>query len=301
MRIPDGLNWWRETPGGAAWLERLPEIVGACCERWHLALGTPYEPASVSFVASATREDGSRAVLKVNIPEPESEHEADALAHWAGVSAVGLLEHDRHGRALLVERCEPGTQLWAIADEEVANTIAAGILRRLWRPPPARHPFRLLSDEAERWIEEIPEDWEQHGRPFERALVDLGVSALEELGPARTSGSSSTRTSTAATFSSLGRRGSQSTRSRWSASGSSTPRRYCAIAVSRLIRHPSGVSAAASTSSRTSSPSTVSGCVSGALRTLSPGEPPPVVGSPIWSSTPGSWPPPASSSGCGSA
>ena len=51
----------------------------------------------------------SAAMLKVNFPEPESEHEADALAHWDGDGAVALLAHDPTSRACaLVERCEPG-------------------------------------------------------------------------------------------------------------------------------------------------------------------------------------------------
>ena len=41
MRVPAGLDWWRETAAGAAWLERLPEIVAACCSAWRLELGKP--------------------------------------------------------------------------------------------------------------------------------------------------------------------------------------------------------------------------------------------------------------------
>ena len=40
------------------------------------------------------RRDGVAAVLKVNFPEPESELEADALAHWDGRGAVCLLDRD---------------------------------------------------------------------------------------------------------------------------------------------------------------------------------------------------------------
>ncbi len=183
MRIPDGLRWWGTTSEGAAWLDRLPELVETCCRRWRLELGEPFEPATIAYVARATRIDGSPAVLKLNVPEPESEHEPDALENWDGRGAVRLLAHDRTLRALLVERCEPGTQLWRVRDEEEANTIAASVLRRLWRPAPTEHPFRLLADEAARWAEDIPAEWERFGRPVERSLVDLAVAALRELGP----------------------------------------------------------------------------------------------------------------------
>lgn len=95
-----------------------------------------------------------------------------------------LLAVDRGRDALLVERCEPGTQLWA-EDEETALLVAADVLWRLWRPAPAEHPFRLLADEAARWLEQLPRRWEQLGRPFERRLLDRALVALAELGPAQ--------------------------------------------------------------------------------------------------------------------
>jgi streptomycin 6-kinase len=139
----------------------------------------PFE-AHVAYVAPAELPDGRRAVLKVNFPEPESEREPDALLHWDGVGAVRLLAHDPGRRALLVERCEPGTQLWQVADEEEANSSAAAVLRRLWRPPPAAHAFRLLADQAAAWTEELPVRWEGLGRPFEPALLEEAVAFLGE-------------------------------------------------------------------------------------------------------------------------
>jgi streptomycin 6-kinase len=170
-------------PGGAAWLDELPRLVTECAAAWSLRLGRPYEPAHISFVAPVEQADGTAAVLKLNFPEPESEHEADALAHWRGKGAVRLLAHDPARRALLVERCDPGTPLWDLADEDEANGIAASILRRIWRRPPPAHRFRLLADEALRWASELPRNWEALGRPFERNLLDEAVATCRELGP----------------------------------------------------------------------------------------------------------------------
>ena len=184
MRVPAALEWWRGEPGGAAWLERLPRLVDECAELWSLRIGEPFE-AHVSYVAPAELPDGRRAVLKVNLPEPESEREPDALLHWDGDGAVRLLAHDPGRRALLVERCEPGTQLWQVVDEEEANRAAAAVLRRLWRPPPAEHAFRLLVDLAAQWTEELPARWERLGRPFERPLLEEAVGFLREAGPSQ--------------------------------------------------------------------------------------------------------------------
>jgi streptomycin 6-kinase len=193
ISIPEAMCWWEREPGGAEWLARLPGLAAECAEQWALRLGPPFEPAHISLVVPAERADGTPAVLKVNFPEPESEHEAAALEHWDGDGAVRLLEHDPERRALLVERCEPGAQLWSVADDEESTLIAASVLVRLWRPAPddqvaQSHKvphFRPLAGEAVRWADDVPADWEALGRPFERSLLDAAVAALRELAPSQ--------------------------------------------------------------------------------------------------------------------
>jgi streptomycin 6-kinase len=182
LDVPSGLRWWRSQPGGADWLARLPRLAAECAELWRLEVDAAYAGSHVSLVAPATLSDGRLAVLKINFPDPESEQEPDGLAHWDGRGAVRLLSFDRERSALLVERCEPGTALWEVADEDEANRIAAGVLRRLWRPPATEHPFRLLVEEAESWAQGLPAVWEQLGRPFEGRLVDEAVAFARELG-----------------------------------------------------------------------------------------------------------------------
>ena len=182
MRLPEGLEWWRDEPGGAEWLASLPKLVEGCVSRWALTLAPPFEPAHISLVVPATLPDGRAAVLKVNFPDEESEHEATALAHWCGDGAVGLIAEDHASRALLVERCIPGDQLWSVEDDEEATRIAASVLHLLWRPAPAAAPYRLLADEAARWARELPDAWADLGKPFERGLLDEAVAACLELG-----------------------------------------------------------------------------------------------------------------------
>jgi streptomycin 6-kinase len=150
--------------------------VAELVEEWSLELGSPFEPAHIALVVPARCEDGSAAVLKVNFPEPESEQEPDALACWDGAGAVRLLAREDERRALLIERCLPGTALWEVEEDE-ANEIAAGVLAELWRARPAGE-FRPLGDEAARWAESLPVTWEAAGRPFEAALLDEAVEFL---------------------------------------------------------------------------------------------------------------------------
>jgi streptomycin 6-kinase len=163
------------------WKERAPLLAAECAERWLLTLGEPYDYAFVSLAIRAELADGTRAVLKVGWPHPESEHEGEALEHYAGRGAVRLLARDPERHALLLERCEPGTSLLELDDDEEAFRIGAGVLRRLWRPPGPGHPFRSVAEDAAGWLDELPKHWERFGRPFERELLEEGVAALREL------------------------------------------------------------------------------------------------------------------------
>ncbi len=122
--------------------------------------------------------DSRAAVLKVQWPHRESEHEAAALRAWDGNGAVRLLDEDPARHALLIERCRPGSRL---GDAGAATTLAAmtDLLPRLWIP--AGTPFDPLEVEAARWIEELPVLWEGAKQPFERQLLDAAVDALATL------------------------------------------------------------------------------------------------------------------------
>ena len=185
MSVPPGLEWWREEPDGSIWLQHLPDILGECAHLWSLELGEPFDLAHVSYVAPVELRDNTSGVLKINFPEDESEHEADALVHWDGEGAVRLLGRYDERRALLVERCKPGTRLWETRDGDDVTRTVAGVLRRLWKAPPDGHPFRLLEDAAASWVDELPEGWERLGRPYEQELLEEAIAFLREAGPAQ--------------------------------------------------------------------------------------------------------------------
>jgi streptomycin 6-kinase len=160
------------------WLERVPDLVKACVDEWGLRLGEPYVAGAAGYTVRADLPDGSPAVLKLIYPHREAEHEAAALAHWDGHGAVRLLAEDHERWAMLIERCEPGTQL-AELEAEAALDVLIDLLPRLWKP--AAEPFRPLADEAASWIEYLPREWERSGRAVDRRLVDAAVDALQSL------------------------------------------------------------------------------------------------------------------------
>ena len=107
--------------------------------------------------------------------DSESIREAEALRFWDGDGAVRLLAHDPELKTLLLERCVPGTPLGT--DYDVAALgVAAGLMERLWREPPAEVDWPRLDDVAARWARELPQ--RHPGR-----LAEEAVDAIAALTP----------------------------------------------------------------------------------------------------------------------
>jgi streptomycin 6-kinase len=169
----------RQSAAGRRWLSELPPRVTALCEAWSLVLDAPFEDeVSCSWVAPARRLDGSPAVLKICLPHLEAEHEIPGLRLWNGDGAVRLLAADDAQGAMLLERCVPGTKLRLLAEPE-QDVVIARLLRRLWRPVPAPHPFRSLAEMTAHWVERVPRGDE--ARSPEPDLVREGHHLYAEL------------------------------------------------------------------------------------------------------------------------
>jgi streptomycin 6-kinase len=166
VQIPSALSrTWSHEPH---WLEELPRLVEACTERWSLALEAPVDTPHSLVVPAGD------VVLKLNAPpHEEAENEADALQAWAGRGAVRLIARDDEARALLLERCRPGTELWHANVDQIA--VVAKLVPRLQIEVGEERPFTLLADEADRWAESVPRWYEDAGAPFERELVDAAL------------------------------------------------------------------------------------------------------------------------------
>ncbi|MFB9850485.1 aminoglycoside phosphotransferase family protein [Micromonospora andamanensis] len=218
LRIPEGLTWLHGIPGGPEWLAELPERLARCTRRWSLRVGPPFGYACASLAMPADLPDGTRAVLKLQFPDAESEHEAIALRRWDGNGAIRLFDHDPGLRALLVERCDPGTPLHVLPLDEALDAVVA-LLPRLWVPsattperpddPPDRAgtadaaaagggaagdgaagggaagragaPFMSLAEAAAGWSARLPVKWERAGQPYPRRLVDTALDLLAGL------------------------------------------------------------------------------------------------------------------------
>jgi len=156
---------------GRAWLERLPAVVDACTRRWNLTIEPSSAPLSYNYVVPARRADGTAVIVKACAPAGEFAVQAAALRIYDGHGVVRLLEIDRDDEVMLLERCDPGTPLLAVEDEEKATSIAAATMRQLWRPVPLDHPFPSVADWA-KGLERLRARFDGGTGPFPTALVE---------------------------------------------------------------------------------------------------------------------------------
>jgi streptomycin 6-kinase len=136
------------------WLERIPARVDELSAEWNLEVGRALRHSGcASIVLPATTDRGAAAMLKLSLPQDESRHEADALARWQGDGAVSVLRRSADGFAMLLERCEPGGDLWTLPVDEHLD-VMTGLLPRLWLTDPGG-TFRDLADTAACWKQQM--------------------------------------------------------------------------------------------------------------------------------------------------
>ncbi|MBM2849574.1 MAG: aminoglycoside/hydroxyurea antibiotic resistance kinase [Anaerolineales bacterium] len=165
---------------GVQWLDRLPAMIADCERRWSLTVQPPFPNLSYNYVAPAVRADGTDAVLKVGFPNPELMAEIEALRLCEGRGMVQLLEADRERGALLLERLKPGIMLSTLTDDEKATSIAAGVMRQLWRPVPPEHSFPPVAKWAA-GLRRLREHFGGATGPFPARLVEEAETLFSEL------------------------------------------------------------------------------------------------------------------------
>lgn len=127
------------------WIAQLPTVIESLAEQWSLTVDPPFPSLSYSYVAPATRHDGTEAVLKLRLPGTELVNEAACLMAYAGSGAVRLLESDVDRGALLLERIRPGTDASALADADAVQCLAM-IMQRIHKPIQSAFPFPSVAD-----------------------------------------------------------------------------------------------------------------------------------------------------------
>ncbi|HTX91577.1 MAG TPA: aminoglycoside phosphotransferase family protein [Anaerolineales bacterium] len=135
-------------PGGAEWLERLPDLLDEAAARWDLSLSDPF-PLSYNYVCAATRPSSSLrsaqdVVLKIGVPNVELTSEINTLRVYDGQGACQIYAADPGKGLLLLERLLPGRMLVTLEDDDQATAIAADVMKQTHRPVPQQEGFLSL-------------------------------------------------------------------------------------------------------------------------------------------------------------
>jgi len=134
---------------GRRYVDALPDLVAEASAQWGLTNVQPVPNLSYNFVAFANRGE-SQVMLKIGLPNRETWSEMAALRLFNGEGACKLLEYDEERYWMLLERLNPGLMLATMEDDEEATRIAAGVMKRMWRPvnevPQHENKFIQLTD-----------------------------------------------------------------------------------------------------------------------------------------------------------
>jgi streptomycin 6-kinase len=184
FNIPDSLIESTKRRGEAPmrWLDRLPAAVERAAAHWSLRLEGPFPDLSYNYVAPATLPDSTPAVLKLCFPDPDGDflHEEAATRAFNGHKCVRLIDSDLEESALLLERLEPGTMLHDLEDDIAETSIAASVMRGLWRPPPLEHEF----PKAIEWIADARRPSAMPGRKQAFPWIEAALASTREFAAA---------------------------------------------------------------------------------------------------------------------
>ncbi|MFE9736540.1 aminoglycoside phosphotransferase family protein [Streptomyces sp. NPDC006477] len=167
---------------GRAFVAGLPGLAEEFLGRWGLRVTGPSMHGVASLVLPVERvADGTRAALKMQLLDEESEGEPVGLRAWGGDGVVRLLDHDQGTGTMLLERLDEGRPLTSVADTREALGVVAGLLARLTAVP-APPGLRTLGDMAAGMLAEVPGAVVRLGARDAAVLRDCAAAVREVAG-----------------------------------------------------------------------------------------------------------------------
>lgn len=166
-------RWWGD---GTVWLDALPSLVAAQCDRWGLTPDGVVRHGSNALVVRVRR-GSQRFALRLSPPGDDVATEAAALSFWAGRGTVRLHEADLAHRAQLLEWVTPGRSLHELSLTATAPVLG-GVLRRLAveAPPDTPSTGDLIAADLPHW----PGRWTAlRGAPGPDHLLAAAIEAAE--------------------------------------------------------------------------------------------------------------------------
>lgn len=138
---------------GTKWLEDLPQIIQKIEKKWVIQVLTHFPNLSYNYVAPCVCSDGTEAVLKIGLPQENSEifDEARALKLLDGKGAAKLLKFNSKLEILLLEKVKPGVNLREAFKNKNSEAveIAIDLMKKIIQKPPNDCQLQPL----ENWFE----------------------------------------------------------------------------------------------------------------------------------------------------
>ncbi|MEU9553480.1 aminoglycoside phosphotransferase family protein [Streptomyces werraensis] len=165
---------------GRAWIAGLPALAAEFLDRWELKRDGAVGAGEASLVLPVLRRNGTRAVLKLQMPREETTAALIGLRTWNGDGMVRLLDHDPETSTMLLERLNAARTLTSVEDDDTAMGILAELQARLVRVP-APQGLRSLGDITAEMLEKVPTAVEALADRADRQLLRGWASAVAEL------------------------------------------------------------------------------------------------------------------------
>jgi streptomycin 6-kinase len=184
IQVPEVVRQKAFAVGAGSWLDDLPLLVASVEHEWAIAVGDAYSDSTEAFVAKATCEDGTAAVLKLIVPRSgdAAEHEIAVLRLTRGEGCVRLLQADAARGALLLERL--GRSLFQLAlPIRRRHEILCSTASRVWRPAPGCG-LPTGAEKSRRLADFITATWEELDHPCSERAIDHAVACAARRGDA---------------------------------------------------------------------------------------------------------------------
>ena len=166
---------WGEV--GLMWLNEVEKILAEVATAWSLEIGSQLSGGTEALVFEARGSSGP-SVLKLGIPNSMASETA-VLRIADGSGYAKLLEFDSDHDAILIERL--GAQLaqsQLTADHQIE--ILCDTLKLGWRCIEASNAFLTGAQKAQSQADYILTEWEAHGRPCARQIIDQALAYTSE-------------------------------------------------------------------------------------------------------------------------
>lgn len=164
---------------GVAWLTGLPELIAELEQRWSITIGEALAGGTAAYVARARRLDGTDAVVKLSVPDPDFARQVRTIAAAEGRGYVLLLASDAARQAALLESLGPSLSQLGLPAETQMTTLC-DMLRLAWAvPPPAAGDAEVAQNKAVALGQLVAGLSEQLGRPCPEQVIAQALTYAE--------------------------------------------------------------------------------------------------------------------------